>query len=62
MMITKTIIEKVQKGLTDVANEKINSKAQAKQKLSKWLEVSGPIVIADYLVLSIDELKGRGKG
>lgn len=32
------LIEKVQKGLDDVANGKINSKAEAQKKLGKWLK------------------------
>jgi hypothetical protein len=31
-------IEKVQKGLDDSANERINTKVQAKEKLNKWLK------------------------
>jgi predicted transcriptional regulator len=31
-------IEKVQKGLDDSANGRINTKEEAKQKLSKWLK------------------------
>jgi hypothetical protein len=31
-------VEKVQKGLADSAEGKINSKEEAKQKLNKWLK------------------------
>lgn len=31
-------IEKVQKGLDDSANGKVNTKEQAKKKLAKWLK------------------------
>jgi len=31
-------VEKVQKGLSDSENGRINSKDEAKQKLSKWLK------------------------
>ena len=32
------LLEKVQKGLDDSAEGKINTKEEAKQKLSKWLK------------------------
>lgn len=31
-------IEKVQQGLSDSENDRINSKEEAKEKLSKWLK------------------------
>ena len=31
-------IEKVQKGMTDSANGRVNTKEEARQKLSKWLK------------------------
>lgn len=31
-------VEKVQKGLSDSANERVNTKEEAKKKLSKWLK------------------------
>ena len=31
-------VEKVQKGLADSENGRVNSKEEAKQKLSKWLK------------------------
>lgn len=31
-------VEKVQKGLADTENGRVNSKEEAKQKLSKWLK------------------------
>ncbi len=34
----KFFIEKVQKGLDDSANSKVNTKEQAKKKLAKWLK------------------------
>ena len=36
-------IEKVQRGLDDSVNGRINTKEEAKQKLSKWLKQSGQI-------------------
>ncbi len=32
------LIEKVQKGLDDVANGKVNTKSEAQKKLSRWLK------------------------
>lgn len=32
------LIEKVQKGLDDVANGKVNTKSEAQKKLGKWLK------------------------
>ena len=31
-------VEKVQKGMSDSANERVNTKKEAKKKLSKWLK------------------------
>jgi len=31
-------VEKVQKGMADSANDRINTKEEAKKKLSKWLK------------------------
>ncbi len=31
-------VEKVQKGMSDSANERVNTKEEAKKKLSKWLK------------------------
>ena len=32
------LVEKVQKGLDDVANDKVKIKSEAQKKLSKWLK------------------------
>jgi len=32
------LIEKVQKGLDDVANGKLNTRSEAQKKLSRWLK------------------------
>lgn len=41
-------IEKVQKGLDDSVNGRINTKEEARQKLNKWLKQSG--LILQYLI------------